>query len=58
MPTIFRFENLVNIRRVSRWDDNINMDLTWDVGLVFDSFGIGYVTVAVFCKHATELRVS
>jgi hypothetical protein len=40
MRIIFIFENLVNIRRVSRWDD-INMDLTWDVGLVLDSFGTG-----------------
>ena len=41
MPTKFRFENLANIRRVSRLDDNINMDLTWDVGLVSESFGAG-----------------
>ena len=35
MPTKFRFEILVNMQRVGRWDDNINRDVTQDVGFFF-----------------------
>jgi hypothetical protein len=44
----------VGRRTRRRWENNTKMDLR-EIGCILDSFGSGYVPVAVNCEHGNAL---